>query len=198
MNILFLIMGCILVFILLNNKLENFEDTSFSLQDSSLQSLQSLQDSNYNKFKLNLQLNDDHYLDFLERLNNSYQTKIKSNVNDKSPFKVTCDDNKNKNITIASLTEAFDKEPDTNKATQDTIKQLISKDPTIYNSQIDSDVCIHKADLLCQHTNPGNYINTTTKHFPSRHLGPYKNTELSKITDLNCWNKMYSCCIKKI
>ena len=72
-------MGCILVFILLNNKLENFEDTSFSLQDSSLQSLQSLQDSNYNKFKLNLQLNDDHYLDFLERLNNSYQTKIKSN-----------------------------------------------------------------------------------------------------------------------
>ena len=138
-----------------------------------------------------------YYLDFLERLNNSYQTKIKNNVTN-SPLKVSCDDNKNKNITIASLTEAFDKEPGTNKVTQETIKQLISKDPTIYNSQIDSDVCIHKADLLCQHTNPGNYINTTTKHMKSRHLGPYKNTELSKITDLNCWNKMYSCCIKKL
>lgn len=188
MNILFLIIIFILVFILQNNKLENFKDTSLYYTN--------LQDSKYNKFKLQAKLNDNHYLNFLERLNNSYQSKISKDIN--SPLKVTCDDNKMKNITIASLTDAFDKEPSTNKVTQNTIKQLISKDVVIFNSQINSDVCVHKSDLLCQHTNPGNYINTITKTFPSRHLGPYKNTELSKITDLNCWNKMYSCCIKKL
>lgn len=180
MKTLFLIAIVIgIIFMLTNNKIENF-----------------IEISKYKKFKIKEKLKDHQYLNFLERLNNNYQSKIKQNVN--SPFKVICDDNKNKIITISALSEAFDKEPSTNKVTQETIKQLTSKDPVLFKSQMDQDVCIHKADNLCQHTNPGNYINTTTKTFPSRHLGPYKNTELSKITDLNCWNKMYSCCIKKL
>lgn len=173
MNLLLLI-GIILVFFLTSYKIENFTDTS-----------------KYNKFILKEKLKDHYYLDFLERLNNNYQSKIKTYSN--NPFKVICDDNKNKSITIASLSEVFDKEPDTNKVTQETIRQLISKDPVVYNSQIDTDICVNKADFLCQHTNPGNYLNITTKTFPSS-----LNTELSKITDFNCWNKMYSCCIKKL
>lgn len=180
MKTLFLI-GIVIgiVFMLTNRKIENF-----------------IEISKYKKFKMENKLKDHDYLNFLERLNNSYQSKIKQNGN--SPFKVICDDNKNKNITKIALTEAFDKVPSTNLIIQETIRQLVSKDPGVYKSPIDTDICVQKADLLCQHTNPGNYINTTTKTFPSRHLGPYKNTGLSRITDLNCWNKMYSCCIKKL
>lgn len=179
MNILLLIAIVIGFIIIINTQIENFRDTS-----------------KYNKFILKKQLIDSNYLNFLERLNNNYQSKIKTNI--KGPFKVICDDNKNKSITKEALTEAFDKEPSTNLVTQETIRQLVSKDPVVFKSQIDQDTCVHKTDLLCQHTNPGNYINTSTKTFPSRHLGPYKNSNLSKMTDLNCWNKMYSCCIKKL
>jgi hypothetical protein len=180
MNTLLLIgIVIVLVLVLENYQIENFRDTS-----------------KYNKFKLNEQLRDHLYLEFLERLNNSYQSKIKGNT--KGPFKVICDDNKNKSITKLALSEAFDKESSTNLVTQETIRQLVSQDPVVYKSQIDTDTCIHKADNLCQHTSPGNYLNITTKSFPSRHLGPYKNAKLSKMTDLNCWNKMYSCCIKKL
>lgn len=179
MNILLLIGIVIGFIIIINTQIENFRDTS-----------------KYNKFILKKQLIDSNYLNFLERLNNNYQSKIKTNV--KGPFKVICDDNKNKSITKEALTEAFNKEPSTNLVTQETIRQLVSKDPVLFKSQIDQDTCVHKADNLCQHTNPGNYINTNTKTFPSRHLGPYKNSNLSKMTDLNCWNKMYSCCIKKL
>jgi hypothetical protein len=180
MNVLFIILIIfVFVYILTNYQVENFTETS-----------------KYKNFKLSQELSQDNYLNFLERLNNSYQSKIKSNG--KSPLKVTCDDNKNKSITISALTEAFDKEPSVNPITQETIRQLISNDPVIYKSQIDPDICVHKADNLCQHTNPGNYINITTQTFPPRHLGPYKNSKLSRTTDLNCWNKMYSCCIKKL
>ena len=174
-NILLFIVIVFVIVFFRNYKIENFVDTS-----------------KYNKFILKDKLKDHYYLDFLERLNNNFQSKIKTNSN--SPFKVICDDNKNKSISISALTEVFDKEPSINPITQETIRQLISKDPIVYKSQIDQDICVHKADLLCQHTNPGNYINKTTKTFPSRQG---KNTELSRITDLNCWNKMYSCCIKK-
>lgn len=178
-----LLLGIILVFILIIEnfvgiKIENFIDTL-----------------KYKKYSLKEPLNESRYLNFLERLNNNYQSKINY---DKSPFKVICDDNKNKSITKIALTEAFDKEPSINPIIQETIKQLVSKDPIIFKSQIDTDICVNKADNLCQHINPGNYINITTKTFPSRHLGPYKNSQLSRITDLNCWNKMYSCCIKKL
>lgn len=181
---LFILLLLLIVILLFNYKMEHTQIENFT------------ETSKYNKFKLSQTLNDSNYLNFLERLNNNYQSQIKENT--KGPFKVICDDNKNKSITISALTEAFDKEPDVNPITQETIRQLVSKDPSIFKSQIDSDTCIHKADNLCQHTNPGNYLNTTTKTFPSRHLGPYKNTDLSKMTDLNCWNKMYSCCIKKL
>lgn len=177
MNILLLIViGVVIGIILINPQIENFIDTS-----------------KYNKFILKETVEDSNYLNFLERLNNNYQSKIKPNG--KRPH---CDDNKNKSITISALEEAFDKEPSTNLVTQETIRQLVSKDPIVFKSQIDPDVCVHKADNLCQHINPGNYINITTKTFPPRHLGPYKNTKLSRMTDLNCWNKMYSCCIKKL
>lgn len=175
--ILSIVIIIVIVIILIKSHIENFRDTS-----------------KYIKFILKKPLIDTNYLNFLERLNNNYQSIIKGNR--KSPFKVICDDNKNKSITKIALTEAFNKEPSTNLVTQETIRQLISKDPVVFKSQIDQDVCVHKAYNLCQHTNPGNYINTTTKTFPSRHLGPYKNTKLSIMTDLNCWNQMYNCCIK--
>ena len=171
-----LILILILLFIILffrNYKIEHFTEIP----------------NKYNKFIIKEKLKDHHYLEFLEILNKNYQSKIKNN----GQLKITYDHNKN--ITIAVLNEVFDKQPETNTVTQETIRQLISKDPVVFKSQIDTDICVNKADFLCQHINPGNYLNITTK---THILNPYKNTKLSKITDLNCWNKMYSCCIKKL
>jgi len=69
---------------------------------------------------------------------------------------------------------------------------LNSGDPVIYNTK--KDECINKANKLCERTDPKFYLQDA-KYFPPRWIGPYKNVDLPKHTDLNCFNKIYDCCI---
>jgi hypothetical protein len=163
----------IIIFVYLNfTFIENFSDiTSYMYLKEKIQP--------------NFNIKQDKFMNFLENINNSLQDDFKLKTKDTEKIKIN------------ALNYAFDKEPNYNSVQLDTISRLTSKDPSIFNSQVDIDKCVTKADLLCQRTNPYLYLNDATK-FPPRWIGPYKNTQLLKETNLSCWNDIYNCCKKNI
>lgn len=205
-TVIIIIVIVIIVSLIFNSKIENFANYTNVNNQSTYRLATNNITSKIGHLKILLEnkiLKEDHYMDFLQNLNDSFNnelTKLNGNNTSQSPFKqkALCNPNTNKKVLSKALTDAFNKESnDFNKVQLATINQLISKDPAIFKSQIDNDVCVRKADTLCQRTNPFNYINNAKNTFPPRWLGPYKNVELPKETDPNCWNQMYSCCIKK-
>lgn len=127
---------------------------------------------------------NDHYLDFLQN--------IKDNLNETSEGPL-------KNVTLESqkkaLGIAFRLEPNENPIELATIDQLVDKStPILYNTN--KDTCVIKADNLCQHTNPYQFLVNTKNTFPPKWTKDslYENVELTKETNLNCWNHMYNCC----
>ena len=105
---------------------------------------------------------DNHYLDFLENINNSIHSKTKA------------------------LDLAFNNESSENQVQLNTMNILMDNTPPLYKHK--GDDCDIKADALCQHTNPYQYL-------PNRFALPVNKVK-AKETDLYCWTSMYNCCKK--
>ena len=135
------------------------------------------------KISDNITIVPDHYLDFLQNV------KDNSIDSSDSPFKTFTIETQKK-----ALDTAFKMEPNENPIEQATIKELTdSTTPKLYTT--DQDTCIVKADNLCQHTNPYQFLvdaKNTRNRWEKESI--YKNEQLAKETNLTCWNKMYNCC----
>lgn len=130
-----------------------------------------------------ISIKNDHYLDFLQN--------VKDNLNytGEGPFKTILTQKK-------ALDIAFKLEPNENPIELATINALVDKStPVLYNTSKDTS-CVIKADNLCQHTNPYEFLVDTKNTFPPKWTkgNIYENVQLTKETSLNCWNHMYNCC----
>lgn len=137
------------------------------------------------KLPENFIIKNDHYLDFVQN--------IKNNLNDtnEGPFKTVTSEAQKKALDIA-----FKLEPNENPIELATINALVDKStPVLYNTSKNTS-CVVKADNLCQHTNPYQFLVDTKNTFPPKWTKDslYENVQLTKETNLNCWNRMYNCC----
>lgn len=54
--------------------------------------------------------------------------------------------------------------------------------------------CLYKSISLSQQINPFMYITSPNTRFPSRWIGPYKNSELPHNINISRYNFLYDCC----
>ena len=142
-------------------------------------------DNEFNKYLINNDSKDSLLRDFLRDLNDNVNLQLSDTNIDKCV--------ENQKVSNESLRYAFTKIPSQSDTEIQTKNILNTKDPQLSFQTSFNDDCVNKANNLCEITNPYFYL-SESQTFPAKWIGPYKDTQLPKGTNLTCFNKIYDCC----
>lgn len=168
MNIIIILISISIIYTVVNSSFEHF----LPLHDE------------YSNRKIKYQIKEDSYMNFLVNLNNNFKTQIQS-VGGKAAL---CNINVKNTIEKKALKNSFKNIP------INTIKSDIYIEDNIENLNKSLDNCVYKANTLSEVTDPKLYLTSGQIYFPPKWIGPYKNTQLPKKTNLKRWNNLYNCC----
>lgn len=122
----------------------------------------------YDQYKIDTPLKEQRYLQFLDNVYDNYKSK--------STKESTCNPQLNDMLENEVLKSSYEKYKDV--------------------PQVHKDKCISIANHLCETTDPIMYTNENPYSAPRWLMNTYKNAEIPKMTNLNCFETNYRCCRK--
>ena len=171
---LILLIICI-IFTLYYNK-EEFNNDTLELDGKDIELFK------YDNYKIDkLDLKKQRFLMYLDKINNEYKKNIKM----ESDVRGTFDNKVAEKIQKRSLKSVYELKQ------QDEEYKKYNKYKEASNGGVD---CVGISSYLCEYTNPYLYL-SESKYFPPQWVvKQYKDIDLPKTIDLNCYNKTNDCC----